>query len=192
MAKYGPGASLVELRGIDRGNDARPVQDFIVMLRQNVNSLDDASQAEVENLCRRLSLLLAEFVDDESKVRENGTEILRRLSSFEATLKRTRDRRYIKAANILAEPPITDGRNRIHDAPRLLRMAWLIHNGHASGAWSAAGIVAGEIEGHSFNAVRKRLYRKFLKQKGFYTYVGPFICHHIEFFEDGATNAIPT
>ena len=48
-------------------------------------------------------------------------------------------------------------------------MAWLLHEGYTSSPWSAAGIIAGEIEGHSFDAVKKRLYRKFLEQKGFYT-----------------------
>ena len=105
---------------------------------------------------------------------------------------RTRDRRYLKAAKILAGPPITDGRNRNHDAPHLLRMAWLLHEGHTSSPWSAAGIIGGEIEGHSFDAVQKRLYRKFLEQKGFYTFVGPSLWPHIEYFEDGVTNAHPT
>ncbi len=104
----------------------------------------------------------------------------------------TRDGRYLKAAQMLAGPPITDGRNRNHDAPHLLRMACLLHEGHASSAWGAAGIVAGEIEGHSFDAVQKRLYRKFLEQKGFYTIVVPSLCRHIEYFEHGVTNAIPT
>ncbi len=104
---------------------------------------------------------------------------------------RTHDRRYLKAAKMLGGPPVTDGRNRNHDAPHLLRMAWLLHEGHASSAWGAAGIVAGEIEGHSFNAVQKRLYRKFLEQKGFYTFVVPSLCRHIEYFEPGVTNAIP-
>ncbi len=104
----------------------------------------------------------------------------------------TRDRRYLKAAKILAGPPITDGRNRNHDAPHLLRMAWLLHEGHASSLWSAAGIIAGEIEGHSFHAVQKRLHRKFLEKKGFYTFVGPSLWRHIEYFEPGITNAIPT
>ena len=93
---------------------------------------------------------------------------------------------------MLARPPITDGRNKIHDEPHLLRMAWLLHEGHASSPWSAAETVAGEIEGHSFNAVQKRLYRKFLEQKGFYTFVGPSLWPHIEYFEDGVTNAHPT
>ncbi len=103
----------------------------------------------------------------------------------------TRDGRYLKAAQMLAGPPITDGRNRIHDERHLLRMTWLLHEGHASSPWSAAGIVAGEIEGHSFNAVQKRLHRKFLEQKGFYTIGVPSLCRHIEIFEDGVTNAIP-
>ena len=103
---------------------------------------------------------------------------------------RTRDRRYLKAANMLVGPPITDGRNRNDDGPHVLRMAWLIHNGHASSAWGAAGIVAGEIEGHSSDAVRRRLHRKFQKQKDHYIYISPFIWN-MEFFEDGVTNAIP-
>ena len=106
--------------------------------------------------------------------------------------KATRDRRYLQGARMLAGPPITDGRNRIHDERHLLRMTWLLHEGHASSPWSAAGIVAGEIEGHSFDAAQRRLYRKFQTRKAFYTYVGPSLWPHIEYFEDGVTNAHPT
>ena len=105
--------------------------------------------------------------------------------------KATRDRRYLQGARMLAGPPITDGRNRIHDERHLLRMTWLLHEGHASSPWNAAGIVAGEIEGHSFNASQRRLHKKFLEQKWFYTFVVPSLCRHIEYFKPGVTNVIP-
>ena len=118
-------------------------------------------------------------------------EIRRVMHYLRGLYDRTHDPRYLQAARRLARPPITDGRNKIHDEPHLLRMAWLLHEGHASSLWSAAGIIAGEIEGHSFHAVQKRLHRKFLEKKGFYTFVGPSLWRHIEYFEPGKTNAIP-
>lgn len=105
--------------------------------------------------------------------------------------KRTGDLRYLRAADVLAGPRITAGRNRRDDQPHLLRMAWLIHHEYAPSVWAAAGIAAGDIEGHSFDATRKRLNRKYLRQRPYYTYLGPFICRHIEGFREGVTNAVP-
>lgn len=105
--------------------------------------------------------------------------------------RRTGDLRYLRAAEVLAGPRITTGRNRSDDQPHLLRMAWLIHHGYAPSVWAAAGSTARDVEGHSFDATRKRLNRKYLKQRSYYTYLGPFICQHIEGFQEGVTNAVP-
>ena len=93
MAKYGPASSTNSLSGIDSEDDAKEVQEFLLLVTEHRDYFKHKLKPELWNeadaLCNKIHPIINELVDDsESKaVKERGTKILLELNKFSSIIK---------------------------------------------------------------------------------------------------------
>lgn len=93
MEKYGPGSVPSSLVGIEPGNDARDVQDFIMKVREYRAYFGSKSQNEADQFCEVITPLLDVFAQTSKPegLRDNGKQIVVHLANMAASIKRLLD-----------------------------------------------------------------------------------------------------
>jgi len=93
MAKYGPAASSSSLQGVDKENDAKEVQEFILLVKEHRGYFGPMSRNQADILCDKTNRLLNDFSEemDYLKQKELGTKILLHINEFAAVIKKLVD-----------------------------------------------------------------------------------------------------
>jgi len=93
MEKYGPGSVPSSLVGIEPGNDARDVQEFIMTIREHRAYFGKKSPNEADEFCDVITPLLDDFAQtsEPDGLRENGKQIVVHLANMAAIIKRHLD-----------------------------------------------------------------------------------------------------
>ena len=95
MVKYGPASTPALLRGVHADQDAREVQDFLLLLKEHRAFFGSSNPNDADVLCETLNPLLGEFVaeKDTSKRTQMGGEILSHINNFTPNVKKVLDTR---------------------------------------------------------------------------------------------------
>lgn len=93
MEKYGPGSVPSSLVGIEPGNDAQDVQDFIMTTREHRAYFGNKSPNEADEFCNVITPLLDYFAQTKEPegLREHGKQIVVHLANMAAIIKRHLD-----------------------------------------------------------------------------------------------------
>ncbi|MGH1460741.1 MAG: hypothetical protein ACRBB6_01775 [Neptuniibacter sp.] len=92
MEKYGPGSVPSSLVGIEPGNDARDVQEFIMTIREHRAYFGNKSPNEADEFCNIVTPLLDDFSQKTDQgLREIGKQIVVHLANMAAIIKRHLD-----------------------------------------------------------------------------------------------------
>lgn len=93
MAKYGPGSPSSGLKGVEPENDARDVQEFLLLVKEYREYFKERKRNQADALCEAINPLLKNFSDETNplKQKELGTEILFHISDFTSVIKKLVD-----------------------------------------------------------------------------------------------------
>jgi len=92
MEKYGPGSVPSSLVGIEPGNDARDVQEFIMTIREHRAYFRNKSPNKADEFCDVITPLLDDFAQTTNQeLRETGMQIVVHLANMAAIIKRHLD-----------------------------------------------------------------------------------------------------
>ena len=93
MVKYGPASTKTSLQGIVPDNDAKEVQDFILLLKENRSFFQKKQTNDADSFCENMNVLISEFVqsDDKQNLKKIGTEILLKINSMLSIIRKKLD-----------------------------------------------------------------------------------------------------
>lgn len=93
MEKYGPGSIPSSLKGISPDNDARDVQDFLLMTNEYRSYFSNKKPSEADSFCNTMNPMLDNFAQSQKsdELREYGKQILINLSTMASVIKRKLD-----------------------------------------------------------------------------------------------------
>lgn len=93
MSKYGPAATKNSLQGIVPDNDAKEVQDFILLLKENRDYFQDKPRNNADSFCEDVNILISKMVQTENieNLKNTGTEILLKINSMLLVIRKKLD-----------------------------------------------------------------------------------------------------
>lgn len=93
MEKYGPGSVPSSLVGIEPGNDASDVQEFIMTIREHRAYFGNKSPNEADEFCDVITPLLDDFAQTSNPkgLRDHGKQIVVHLANIASIIKRHLD-----------------------------------------------------------------------------------------------------
>lgn len=93
MVKYGPASTKTSLQGIMPENDAKEVQEFILLLKENRSYFQKKQTNDADTFCENMNSLISGFVqsDDKENLREIGIDILLKINSMLSIIRKKLD-----------------------------------------------------------------------------------------------------
>ena len=93
MVKYGPASTQNSLQGIVPDNDAKEVQDFILLLKENRSYFQKKQTNDADTFCEDMNTLISTFVQsgDKENLRRVGTEMLFKINTMLSIIKKKLD-----------------------------------------------------------------------------------------------------
>jgi hypothetical protein len=100
MSKYGPGSPSSSLKGVEPENDARDVQEFLLLVKEYREYFKERRRNQADSLCDAINPLLKDFSDETNpqKQKDLGTQILFLVSDFTSVIKKLVDSKIQKIA----------------------------------------------------------------------------------------------